>query len=83
MNVVLSKNARKDYEHLPNSEQAKVRKKLVFLEQNPYSGKKLAGELEGIRTMRAWPYRIFYEINVAKNRIEVHKIKHRQGAYKS
>lgn len=83
MNVVLSKNARRDYEHLSKSEQAKVRKKLVFLEQTPYAGKKLTGELEGIRSLRAWPYRIFYEINGAQNRIEVHKIKHRQGAYKS
>lgn len=83
MNVVLSKNARKDYEHFPRPEQAKVRKKLVFLEQNPYAGKKLAGELEGIRSVRAWPYRLFYEVNKAENRIEIHKIKHRQDAYKS
>lgn len=83
MNVVLSKNARKDYEHLPKPEQAKVRKKLAFLEQNPYAGKKLSGELEGVRSIRTWPYRLFYEVNEVENRIEVHKIKHRQGAYKN
>ncbi|MBI3341767.1 type II toxin-antitoxin system RelE/ParE family toxin [Candidatus Curtissbacteria bacterium] len=82
MNLVLSKNARRDYDHLPKPEQVKVRKKLVFLEQNPHAGKKLSGELEGIRSVRAWPYRIFYEINEPVNRIEVHKIKHRQGSYK-
>ena len=82
MNVVLSKNARKDYENLPKSEQAKVKKKLLFLEQTPSAGKKLSGELEGVRSLRAWPYRIFYEINNKENRIEVHRIKHRQGAYK-
>ena len=81
MIVVLSKNARKDYEHLPKSEQVKVRKKLILLEQIPYSGKKLAGELEGVRSIRAWPYRIFYEVNEEEQRVEVHKIKHRQGAY--
>ena len=83
MNVILSKNARKDYEHLPKSEQAKVKKKLQFLEQTPNAGKKLSGELEDIRSLRAWPYRIFYEINIEENRVEVHRIKHRQGAYKS
>jgi len=82
MIVVLSKNARKDYEHIPKSQQAKVRKKLALLEQNPYAGKKLSGELTGIYTIRAWPYRIFYEVNKTENRVEVHKIKHRQGAYK-
>ena len=82
MNVVLSKNARKDYDHLPKSEQAKVRKKLVFLEQTPFAGKKLAGELKGIRSLRAWPYRIFYEVNEKDYRIEVHRIKHRQGGNK-
>ena len=82
MYVVLSKNARKDYERLSKPEQAKVRKKLVFLEQTPNAGKKLTGELAGIRSLRAWPYRIFYEVDEEENRIEVHRIKHRQGAYK-
>lgn len=83
MNVVLSKNARKDYEHLPKPEQAKIKKKLASLEQNPHTGKKLTGELKGIRSLRAWPYRIFYEINETESRVEVHRIKHRQGTYKS
>ena len=83
MKVILSKNAAKDYEHLSKSEQTKVRKKLIFLEQNPDAGKKLTGELGDIRSLRAWPYRIFYEVNELENRIEVHKIKHRQGTYKS
>lgn len=83
MEVVLSKNAIKDYKKLPKSEQVKVRKKVALLEQNPLSGKKLTGELDGVRSLRAWPYRIFYEINEIEDRIEVHRIKHRQGAYKS
>lgn len=83
MDVILSKNARKDYEKLPKPDQTKVRKKLVLLEQSPNSGKKLTGELEGIRSLRAWPHRIFYEINKAESRVEIHRIKHRQGAYKS
>lgn len=83
MIVVLSKNARKDFEKLPKPDQAKVKKKLVFLGQNPSVGKKLSGELEGVRSLRAWPYRIFYEINDKEKRVEVHKIKHRQGSYKS
>lgn len=82
MDVVLSKNAQKEFEHLPKIEQIKIMKKLVSLEQNPYAGKKLTGELKGIYSLRAWPYRILYEINQDIKRIEVHKIAHRQGAYK-
>lgn len=82
MFVVLSKDALKQYERLSKGEQTKICKKLHALEQDSHSGKKLTGELKGIYSLRAWPYRILYEINEAEKRIEVHKIAHRQGAYK-
>lgn len=82
MDVVLSKNAQKEYEHLPKSEQIKIRKKLKSLEVYQYSGKKLTGEMKGIYSLRAWPYRIIYEINQEEKRVDVHKIAHRQGVYK-
>ena len=82
MDVVLSKNTQKEYKRLPKSVQIKVRKKLLTLETNPYSGKKLTGEFTGLYTVRAWPYRIIFEINLEKKRIEIHKIGHRQGAYR-
>lgn len=82
MQFILSKDAKKQYLHLKKTEQAKVYKKLLALEDNPYLGKKLSGELVGIYSLRVWPYRILYEINQDKKRVEVHKISHRQGAYK-
>jgi mRNA-degrading endonuclease RelE of RelBE toxin-antitoxin system len=82
MKVALSKDAEKQYKHLPKNQQAKVFKKLVEIEQNPYVGKRLEGELSGTYSLRAWPYRILYEISKNKQIIEVHKIAHRQGAYK-
>ena len=82
MLVILSKDAVKQYEHSPKIEQIKISKKLLLLEENPTAGKKLTGELSGIRSLRAWPYRIIYEINELEKRVEVHKIDHRQGAYK-
>ena len=77
MNVILSKDASKQYGRLSKSDQTKIHKKLLALEQSPYEGKKLNGELGGIRSLRAWPYRILYEINEAKNTIAIHKIAHR------
>lgn len=81
MQVILSNYATKQYKRLPKSAQGKVKKKLLLLTTNPYAGKKLTGELAGIYSLRAWPYCILYEINEQEKRIEIHKIKHRQGAY--
>lgn len=82
MLVALSKDVQKQYERLIKSDQMKVRKKLSALEKDPTLGKKLTGELAGLRSLRAWPYRIIYEINEIKVRVEIHKIIHRQSAYK-
>jgi len=82
MEVTLSRDAQKQFDRLPKSAQAKVKKKILSLKVDHLSGKKLVGDLIGIRSLRAWPYRILYEVNTSRNRIEVHKIAHRQGAYK-
>lgn len=82
MLVILSQDAQKQYRRLSGPERIKVRKKLLLLEENPTAGKKLTGELSGIRSLRAWPYRIIYEINEKEKRVAVHKIAYRQGVYK-
>lgn len=82
MKLALSRDAQKQFRKLPTNEQKKIISKLVSLEQNPMSGKKLEGEINDFRSLQIWPYRIIYEINVAEKRIEVHKIAHRQRAYK-
>lgn len=82
MEVVLSSDAAKQFQHLPQTEQIKIRKKLLVLEKVPYSGKKLTGELTGIYSLRVWPYRVLYEINEGKKRVDILKIAHRQGVYK-
>lgn len=82
MQVILASDAKRQYYHLPESEQKKVKKKLFSLETNPLSGKKLSGELAIYRSLRAWPYRIIYIINDKKKRVEISTIEHRQGAYK-
>lgn len=81
MKVILSREAQKSYTHFPILEQKKIRKKLVALEENPYIGKKLEGQLSGYRSTRAWPYRIIYQVNEKEQRIEICDILHRQGVY--
>lgn len=82
MQVILSKVAKKQYDHLPPPEQKKVKKKLLSLEINPLAGKKLSGELSLYRSLRIWPYRIIYTLNEKEKRVEISDIEHRQGAYK-
>lgn len=82
MQLIISKEAAKNLERLPKSENSKVRKKLLILQEAPYIGKKLSGELGGSRSLRAWPYRIIYSINNNKKVVEVSQILHRQGAYR-
>lgn len=82
MRVALSENAKREYKTIPRREQMKIKKKLVSLENNPYSGKKLSGEFARYNSISAWPYRIIYRIDRGENIIYVQKIQHRQGAYK-
>lgn len=77
MQVILSKGAKKQYDHLPLSEKNKVKKKLLLLEANPLAGKKLSGELATYRSLRAWPYRIIYIFNQEMKQVEVSDIEHR------
>lgn len=82
MDVVLARDAQKQYKRLPKTEQQKIIKKITALLENASSGKKLVGKLAGRQVIRAWPYRIIYSVNKDKNRIEIGDILHRQGAYK-
>lgn len=60
LKIIITPKAQKQFEHLQTSEQAKIKKKLTALESDPYTGKKLSGELAGLRSLKVWPYRIIY-----------------------
>lgn len=84
MKVTLTPNAKKQYGKLAKAEQPKVKRKLALLAKNEGVGKKLGGEFAGLRSLRAWPYRIIYRIiEVAlEQRIEVVDIESRGQVYK-
>lgn len=77
--VFLTPQAQKDYKKLPPVEQKKIRKRLTLLEINSYAGKRLAGKLHEVYSLRAWPYRILYLIQGRE--VWVTHIAHRQGVY--
>jgi len=82
MEVIITPKAQKQYNRLPKIDQTKVKKKLFILEENAMEGKKLTGELEELRSLRAWPYRNIYYIDQKQKKIFVVNIAHRQGVYK-
>jgi addiction module RelE/StbE family toxin len=82
MQVVISHQAKKQFSKIPSVNQPKVKNRLELLAQSPLVGKPLKGQLEGCYSLRCWPYRIIYQIDVKQHQIEVLAIIHRQGAYK-
>ena len=64
----------------PKTEVKKIIRKLESLASDPHAGKILKGELEGLRSLRAWPYRIIYAVK--ETSIIIYSVAHRQGVYK-
>lgn len=83
MRVIVTPKAIKQYEKLPKIEKIKIKRKIGVLESTPLAGKKLGGELSELRSLKAWPYRIFYYLDKKENKVFITSILHRQGAYRS
>ncbi|KKP58104.1 MAG: Addiction module toxin, RelE/StbE [Candidatus Gottesmanbacteria bacterium GW2011_GWA1_34_13] len=82
MKIEFSQKAKKQLTKLPKKESKKIIRKVETLLTNPYLGKKLTGKLKEEYSMRAWPYRILYSINMKRKLISIEIIQHRQGVYK-
>lgn len=80
MRLVYKPQVIKQLKKLSLSDKTKVINKLGVLTNDPYSGKLLKGEFEGLRSLRAWPYRIIYQVR--KYQIVIYSITHRQSTYK-
>lgn len=55
---------------------------LDALATNPFIGKKLQGRLRGYYSLRAWPYRIVYEIRQKELIVLVVRLGHRRDVYR-
>ena len=78
--VIVTPKAIKDLRKIPQREQKKIQSKLTILKEDKFCGKKLARDLKNYYSLRAWPYRIIYEI--ISGEVWVVKVQHRQGVYK-
>lgn len=82
MDVVLSRDAAKQFDRIPKIQRDKIVRKLKIIQGNPQIGKYLVGELSGIYSVRAWPYRLLYRIVKDQNQINVVRIAHRKDVYR-
>ena len=78
--LILSRTAERNFSRLSVKDRKKIIKKLRLIESEPLIGKKLRGELKGLLSLKAWPYRIIYEKK--RGKVIVLHISHRQKAYK-
>ena len=80
--VRIEPSAEKGLNKIDKKYKSKILLNLNQLSINPYIGKKLTGQYEGLFSLRVWPYRIIYKIYKKYLLVVVIKIAHRQGVYK-
>lgn len=80
--VTLSKKAGKDLDKLSSNIRKRTLSAIDYLRFDPYTGKKLKGDLSGSYVVRVWPYRIIYDVYKKELIVYITKIQHRQGVYK-
>ena len=79
--LVLKPKVKKSLDNLERKEREKIIRILDAIVDNPFLGKKLSGQYVGLYSVRAWPYRIIYEIRLKELIIFVIGIKNRKDAY--
>ncbi len=80
--ILLAPSAKKEFGKLEQTAQRRVDEVFDLIAYDPYVGKKLGGEYKGLWAVRAWPYRIMYEIFEARLIVHVIRIRHRKDIYR-
>jgi mRNA-degrading endonuclease RelE of RelBE toxin-antitoxin system len=81
--LIIEARAKKELAKLPVKDRGRIDKTLRNLTTDPFSGKKLVGQLAGKYSIRVWPYRIVYEIFKKELVVLVIHVGQRQGIYQS
>ena len=79
--VVLRRKVAKNLKRIDKKYRKRIIVALIKLEETPYIGKALRGELKGLYSLKVWPYRIIYKTYNNKLIVYVIDIGHRQGIY--
>jgi mRNA interferase RelE/StbE len=65
--------------HPENKKQ--IKKALIELQKNPYTGSDLQEELYGFKSFKIKRYRILYNINEEESFIQIYYVGHRKNVY--
>jgi len=77
----VEKSAQKELDKIPLEYQKKISVALSIIADDPWTGKKLEGKLNGYYSYPVWPYRIIYRIYKKVLVVVVVRMGHRQGIY--
>lgn len=80
--LIVSQKADKHFLKLPIRIQKKAIRAYDILKQNPVTGVRLQGVLDGFYKYRLGDYRIIYSFETKISTVIVVAIEHRQGVYK-
>ena len=79
--IYFEKDAKNFLKKLKSGEQAQIIKRIENLQENPFVGKRLAGNLFGLWRLRIDKYRVLYKILEDKLIIIILDIGHRKNVY--
>ena len=82
MQIFYKAEAIKKLKNLGPAEKQKARKKIEGLLSNPLMGKRLKGEFSGLMSLRAWPLRIIYSLDLKSQSIVILTVDYRGNVYK-
>jgi len=80
--VLLSRQAEKFYKKLKENVEARVMETLIILEKQPYTGKRLHGELRENYSVRVGKLRIIYTVSEKDKTIYIIAIGPRKTIYR-
>ncbi len=80
--LVITINAQKSLNKLSLKDKKRIDSGFNKIIENPFSGKKLNGELQDKYSIKIWPYRIIYEIRKQILLVIILKVGHRKNVYK-
>jgi len=78
--IIFTKESLRKLKQLDRQTQIRIIKELRILEEEPFTGKRLVGRLQGLLSLRVGDYRIIYQ--VADNKIIIRTVGHRKTIYK-
>jgi len=83
MEIIIAPEALKRLKRISRSDRKKIEQKIKVLQLDPFAGKQLQGEWSGKRSLRAWPLRIIYSLDIESQTIYIRHIDYRGSVYKN